>query len=267
MIWNVKFLIAFIGGLIAGMPGAAIGLFIGFLLERPAIKQIWRHWLKNLMQNNTSSMPLGFLRTLFQVMGYLAKSDGRVSKAEIAFTSQIMAQLRLSDTHKKQAILWFNQGKNCTNIYTLLSPLQNPILFGQNQKHLFLEIQKQLSQIGSAVEQKKKYTVFLQVYNFCHPGNTHHSSQRHSYQHHNQHRYRKHSSDILTLHSAYVILGVTESDSDKTITLAYRRKMNRYHPDKLAASNPSPSNLQKATEKTRQIKSAYDLIKKARNIR
>ena len=65
-------------------------------------------------------------------------------------------------------------------------------------------------------------------------------------------------SDALSAADAYAILGVDESCSDAELKLAYRRMMNRHHPDKLVAKGLPEEMMRVATEKTREIKAAYE---------
>ena len=71
-------------------------------------------------------------------------------------------------------------------------------------------------------------------------------------------------SDALSPDDAYAILGVGENCSDADITKAYRRMMNRHHPDKLAVGKPSEETMRFANEMTRKIKAAHDQLKKVR---
>ena len=58
--------------------------------------------------------------------------------------------------------------------------------------------------------------------------------------------------------------GITASASDTEVKKAYRRLMNQHHPDKLMSKGLPPEMLKMATQKTQQIKSAYEQIRKAR---
>jgi DnaJ like chaperone protein len=66
------------------------------------------------------------------------------------------------------------------------------------------------------------------------------------------------------LDDAYAALGVNASASDAEIKRAYRRLMSQNHPDKLAARGLPESMREIAEERTREINTAYDLIKESR---
>jgi DnaJ like chaperone protein len=68
------------------------------------------------------------------------------------------------------------------------------------------------------------------------------------------------------IESAYAALGVTAKSSDNEIKRAYRRLMSQNHPDKLAARGLPESMREIAEERTREINSAYDLVKEARRV-
>ncbi|WOD06384.1 DnaJ domain-containing protein [Marinomonas sp. GJ51-6] len=70
------------------------------------------------------------------------------------------------------------------------------------------------------------------------------------------------SKDLLK--SAYEVLGVTEDMTDADIKKAYRRLMSKNHPDKLSSQGLPKEMIELAKEKTQEIQSAYELIKKAR---
>ncbi len=67
-----------------------------------------------------------------------------------------------------------------------------------------------------------------------------------------------------SLEDAYQALGVSSSDSDKTIKRAYRKLISQYHPDKLIGQGVPEDMIQKATERSKEIHAAYDMIEKHR---
>jgi DnaJ like chaperone protein len=67
-----------------------------------------------------------------------------------------------------------------------------------------------------------------------------------------------------TLEDAYAALGLTPNASDADIKRAYRRLMSQNHPDKLAAKGLPESMREIAEERSREINTAYDVIREAR---
>ena len=67
------------------------------------------------------------------------------------------------------------------------------------------------------------------------------------------------------LAAAYELLGVNEGTSDQELKKVYRKQMNQHHPDKLIAKGLPDEMIEIATQKTQDIKAAYELIKKARS--
>ena len=67
-----------------------------------------------------------------------------------------------------------------------------------------------------------------------------------------------------SLQDAYTILNITPRSTDQELKTAYRRLMSEHHPDKLVARGLPEEMTRVATEKTQEIKVAYDRIREAR---
>ena len=81
MIWQGKALGALIGAIAAGPPGALFGTFIGHLFDVQA--GVGEEAVQPSAASDAMGVQERFFRTTFQVMGHLAKADGRVSEDEI----------------------------------------------------------------------------------------------------------------------------------------------------------------------------------------
>ena len=66
---------------------------------------------------------------------------------------------------------------------------------------------------------------------------------------------------------ALALLGVTPGSDPATIKSAYRRLLSRHHPDKRAGAGGNEAQVREATEKTRQLRSAYALIRERHGFR
>jgi DnaJ like chaperone protein len=75
------------------------------------------------------------------------------------------------------------------------------------------------------------------------------------------------NADASQVDRAYATLGVDKSSTNEDIKKAYRRLMNRNHPDKIASKNPDPAATAEAERKTRDIRGAYEMLKARRSIR
>lgn len=62
----------------------------------------------------------------------------------------------------------------------------------------------------------------------------------------------------------YRVLGISAKASPQEIKQAYRRLMNKYHPDKLIKQNLSETKMQQATEHAQRIQAAYAYVKQLR---
>ena len=94
-----------IAGLFMGGPlGAAVGVVLGHSFDSGLGPLLVGSDLDQLQQS--------FFQTLFRMIGYLAKSDGRVSEQEVAYTEQLMTRMGLGQEARRRAIILFNQGKS-----------------------------------------------------------------------------------------------------------------------------------------------------------
>jgi DnaJ like chaperone protein len=74
-------------------------------------------------------------------------------------------------------------------------------------------------------------------------------------------------TDAARVSHAYGTLGVDKTATNAEVKKAYRRLINKHHPDKIAASNPAAAVVDEAERQTREIRSAYELLKTRRSIR
>ena len=74
-------------------------------------------------------------------------------------------------------------------------------------------------------------------------------------------------ADAARVNDAYTVLGVDKSSTNDDIKTAYRRLMNKHHPDKIASTNPAAAEVAAAEKRTRDIRTAYETLKSRRLIR
>jgi len=102
---------AFFGYLISGgsIWGMLIGAYFGHVFDRGLSQGNFSSVFNNV--RNRAEIQQVFFKTVFSLLGHVAKADGHVSKEEIQAARSIMQQMRLDEHQSKRAIEFFNQGK------------------------------------------------------------------------------------------------------------------------------------------------------------
>lgn len=264
MMWQGKALGAVVGVFAAGPVGALFGTFIGHLFDVEAEAR--------LRSSRPRDTALGiqevFFRATFQIMGHIAKADGRISEEDIRAARAMMGELRLGEREIRFAIELFTEGKGAE--FPLDGALQQLHRACRNRPDLcrmFIQIQLQaalwsgglhpaarrvLSKVCAALDISAYELVQMEALLRMQ------QSARHA-----PDSYAK--SDRVG--QSYEVLGLTAQATDAEITKAYRRLMNQNHPDKLHAKGLPESMMQMAQEKTRQIRTAYEVLREARGMK
>jgi DnaJ like chaperone protein len=193
-------------------------------------------------------------------MGYIAKVDGKVSKSEILLAQQVMQHMQLSDDMQKVAKDLFHQGKHkAFNLDALLAQFRRE---SHRRSHLIrtsLEIPIQAAYADSVFDDKEHNALKYIEQKLHFPIHELESLIK-------QFSATSNNANQLTVNDAYVILGADKSLTDKELKRAYRRLLAQHHPDKLVGKG-LPEEMKKiANEKTQEIISAYELIKKHRGM-
>ena len=247
-----------VGFMIGGPLGAMLGVaFASYFSKRRASSG----FNNNFGPGNQQRVQAAFFSGVFSVMGYISKVDGKVSKSEIILAQQVMQHMQLSEDMIKVAKDLFNQGKQAD--FNLDDVLEQFRLETHRRPHLirmFLEIQIQAAYADGVFDQSEHSALKNIAQKLRFPLHELESLIQ-------QFAASKSSSKRTSIEDAYKILGVEESLSDKEIKRAYRRLLAQHHPDKLVAKG-LPEEMQKlANEKTQEIISAYEAIKKHRGMR
>jgi DnaJ like chaperone protein len=257
-----KLIGAFLGLVSGKVFLVLLGLLVGHVFDQIQSKRLGQK--DKLGAGN----PNIFFRVTFIVMGQLAKSDGRVSEEEISQARSIMDQMQLNDKQKKDAIGYFNEGKSPhINLNHELEQLIRAVGHRGSLIQMFLEIQLSVAYADGQLSLQEKH-ILDQVcrilgisalqFKFIH------DRMRASNEQFRGRFNQQFTSSGNELKTAYRVLGVTESATDAEIKKAYRRLMSEHHPDKLVAKGLPEEMMQLAKEKTQEIQTAYDKVKKSR---
>lgn len=209
------------------------------------------------------SLQQRYWRTSFELMGCLAKLDGRVSEREIAVARAVMREADLLPAGVEAAIEAYTRGKQAGYDWShAVMALRRAAAAQPEVLGRFLDLQLRAAIEGSGLQgavrrRLLRIAVILGV-------DAARFAQRES-------EWRQHLRDrahreALSMEEACRVLGVSPSDSPAELERAYRRQLSRHHPDKLQASGLAESELAQAQVKTRRIIEAWDVIREQRGI-
>jgi DnaJ like chaperone protein len=277
MIWQGKALGALIGVITAGPVGALFGTFIGHLFDVQAESGLAGRFndaaAEDAGSNADGDQPQmgvqeAFFRATFQVMGHIAKADGRVSEDEIRAARSMMTEFRLGEREVQLAIEMFTQGKASEfPLETTLRRLRRQCVDRPDVVRMFIQIQLQTALWSGAFHSAARQVLArvaaslgVSAYEVVQMEALLRMQQ-------SARQPPEARPTIDKLAQAYEVLGVTRESSDAEVTKAYRRLMNQNHPDKLVARGLPESMMKVAEEKTRQVRAAYELVREARAMR
>lgn len=106
MNWLGKAFGSVFGFLVGGPVGAAVGAAFGHKLDHRDDGS-----LRRIDNQVSTAAHAAFFNATFAVMGHVAKSDGRVSEADIRMASEIMDRMLLSPEQRRVAMQRYGEGK------------------------------------------------------------------------------------------------------------------------------------------------------------
>jgi len=260
---------AFFGYLLSGgsIWGALIGYFFGSMFDRGLSQGDFVGGIHS--RRGRQHIQQVFFKTIFSLLGHLAKADGRVSEDEIQTARSVMEQMRLNPMQKQQAIDYFSQGKETDfQIDALLDEYRQVTRTNRMLTQMMLEVLV-VGALSDGELHKNEEAILLHI--FARLGYSQADYQRmlsmvQAQQHFHQgggasgQRFYTEQSREEALKEAYDVLNSDPSASNSELKKAYRRQMNQHHPDKLVSRGMPEEMVKMATEKTQEIKAAYDLI-------
>jgi DnaJ like chaperone protein len=259
MAWWGKALGGAFGFMIGGPLGALMGIAFGHSFDRGLGKFDGAEWGAEHERTQAA-----FFTATFSVMGYIAKADGRVTRDEILLAEAVMDRLGLNAEMRASAIKLFDQGK------TGEFPIDDVMIQFKKEAHrrttlmqMFLEIQLQAAYADGVMHPAEKAALV----GICgHLGIP--VAQLERLEEMLRAGFGRSGYDAATaktsLQDAYRLLGIEKTVSDADLKKTYRRLMSQHHPDKLVSKGLPDEMIKDATEKTQQIKAAYELIRESR---
>jgi len=247
-----------IGGPIGALLGAALGHNFDKGLSQPAIQSGFGR------QERAQTM---FYTATFSVMGHVCKADGQVTEDEISLAKQVMQQMELDAAQRKAAIGLFNEGKKASfSLNDVVKQFRQETGFRPNLLRMFIEVQIMAAYADGVMDPAERKVLL----NICRLLNI----SQHEFEHlcamigamHSGSSKAARNDGLPSLKQAYAVLDIKESASAAEIKKAYRRLLSQHHPDKLVAKGLPEEMMKLATQRTHEIRKAYEVIKKAKNL-
>lgn len=243
------------GRAVGGVRGVVLGAVLGGVLGGAF------GLLKKVFSSETPQrLPLEgsdrarFISSSFALLGALAKADGRVSEREVAAAERIMLDFELDTRERADAVAGFSRGRQAGFSIELAALELKPILL--RNAALKQRLVQCLFPIATADGLPGREQVFT----------------------------LSRIAQALGMHvdfggsappaprtaidgmDPYAVLGVSPQAPDDEVRQAYRRKMSKYHPDKLQGHGVTGDTLKVAEERVRQVRAAWDQIGKLRGL-
>lgn len=257
MRWPATLLGAAAGLALASIPGGLLGGLLGYLLDRRLQLDSWSAFVRRL---RGQVLPHGD-ELLFMLLGRVAKGDGRVLPEHIRLARGEMKRLGLDEAQQALAIAAFGRGKHHERGWRLsLLPLRRDAARAES----WLRSCWVMAGAGGSVsvangERIRLWGRWMGL-----------AAERVEQLAAEFEGVAKRSAPVRR-HDDYAkaltLLGVSETSSAEQVKRAYRKLLSQNHPDKLAGQGASQAQLRAATERTRELHSAYAKVREQRGFR
>lgn len=260
-----------LGGAFGFMIGGPLGALLGAALGRRFDKGLQGLGDYQAHVGDQERVQTAFFTASFAVMGHLAKVDGQVSKDEIRLAEEVMARMRLDADMRRAAINLFNEGKAPDfDLDAVLDQFRAECHRRRHLLQMFIEIQLHAGYADGSLHAEEARVLRhicarlgFSAQEFAHLEALVRAAREFAGA--GAQGARPGAAPTRDrLAEAYRVLDVKPDAGDAEIKTAYRRLMNQHHPDKLVAKGLPEEMIALATEKTQEIKAAYETVRAAR---
>lgn len=258
----------FFGLLIGHLPGAVTGAVIGFVLDN----------LRHSQRKQATPEAGGFVGPLFALLGAVAKSDGRVSEAEIAIAERMMTRMGLDAAQRQQAIASFNAGKQPEfdvtptidelrrwaglrrdHAFPVLDVVIDTVLAEGSPAPEKMAILRQLAFALRVSDMELMALMAMKGYAWNVGGARGRGGQNYGGGGYVPPQRNTQGPD------PYAVLGINRSADERAVKRAYRKLISEHHPDRLG---DLPEAMRKQAEaRASEINAAYERIKAERGFK
>ncbi|HOP17209.1 MAG: co-chaperone DjlA [Gammaproteobacteria bacterium] len=268
MSWWGKLVGGAFGFMLGGPLGALLGVALGHNFDKG---------MKSLPDDaagvgDRERVQMAFFTATFAVMGRVAKADGRVSPEEIRMAETVMAEMSLDATKRKAAINLFHQGKSDQfDLDAVLQQFRRECHGRSTLIGMFIEIQLQAAyadgSLDPAEDRLLRYVcdgLGVSELDYRRLERMVRAERGFGGQAGGRGQGRTGAGSRPSLDDAYQVLGVQRDASDADVKRAYRRLLSQHHPDKLVSKGLPEEMMRVASQKTHEIRQAYEQIRESR---
>ena len=203
-----------------------------------------------------------FFTCTFSVMGHLARTDGTITKLEIALAKKVMEQMKLSSDQKQAAVRLFNEGKRPEFPFEdVLEQFKEECQGRKNLLRMFIEIQIHAASADGAINDDERRMLAKMAGSLGFTRDEYEELFKMVLSNKGKVPASSMPANIpVTIEDACKVLGVNQDDAAADIKKAYRRLLSQHHPDKLVAKGLPEEMMRVASDKIQEIKIAYEII-------
>lgn len=261
MSWWGKLLGGTFGFALGGPLGALVGAALGHTVDARRRRTAAGRYTTGARERTQTA----FFTATFSVLGHLAKADGRVTRDEIRLTEAVMDRMQLGEELRVLAKSLFRQGKESGfALDAVIEQFRQECHRSRMLLQMFIEILLQAAYVDGELHTAERRILLhicarlgISPAHFDHLDAMVRGTRGGSHMRGGVAR-----GDELT--RAYDILNVSPDANDDEVKRAYRRLLNQHHPDKLVAKGLPEEMMRLASEKTHEIRQAYERIRAAR---
>jgi DnaJ like chaperone protein len=250
--WMGKVVGGTIGFALGGPLGAIFGAAFGHVFDADAALDAGRiHQRLSTIEQHQ----LTFFVAAFSMLAKLAQTDGRVTREEIdSITGFMENDLRLDPQSRNAAVNIFRTALNSPVTFDDFSKQFYSLFHNQPQMlELMIDILLRVAVSDGSMNSAEERLILSAVHTFNLSSSVRFEQLRSQY--------------VQTADKAYALLGCLPGDSDDEVKRCYRRRVQEYHPDKIAAKGLPEEFTRFAQDKFREIQDAWEQIKTARGIK
>jgi DnaJ like chaperone protein len=197
---------------------------------------------------------LTFFVAAFSMLAKLTQTDGKVTREEIdSITGFMEKDLRLDPPSRHAAVNIFRTALNAPGTFADFAWQFYGQFHNQPQMlELMIDILLRVAVSDGSMNHREEALILAAVktFNF--------STLRYE---------QLKSQYVRTADKAYALLGCSPDDSDEQLKRCYRRRVQEYHPDKIAAKGLPDEFTRFAQDKFREVQQAWEQIKAVRGIK